>query len=338
MINPNQPAFGAGYTGVNMVSAPKFFTDASNVLKGWAAGATAFNTNLQPLATSAAGADLLINAGNYGLTTTQIGQIQGLLGAAGLTPAQIGGITIANAVNTLGAAAPSFTANATKMAANAAATADQDIDVSQTGSGITPIIGVNLSLMEEKLNIGIKYEHSTVIKLKNATLKDTPGMFPDGQENHSDLPAYLSVGASFKATDKMEISFGYHQYFDKSMKYFSNDKTNDEYIDNNAMEIALGLQYGLTDNFKLSAGYLFAQTSKKAMYQTDMSNSLPSHSFGFGGQYLLTEKLDLNLGVLYTSYVEVTNDSDTAVTMKYKETYGKSNILFAIGFGYRLTK
>lgn len=146
MINPNQPAFNQGgriYAG-DMVSAPQFFTDAATTLSGWAAGATAFVTGLTPIVSGGGGAVLLANGTSVGLTATQVAQIQGLLGAAGLTPAQIGAIDIQTAQGTLNAAAPVFTAKATGMTGYAAMTADKEVDAEQSGSGMSPIIGVDL--------------------------------------------------------------------------------------------------------------------------------------------------------------------------------------------------
>lgn len=50
--------------------------------------------------------------------------------------------------------------------------ADQEAEVEQSGTGITPILGANFLLLDNKLNIGIKYELNTGLKIKNKTTKD----------------------------------------------------------------------------------------------------------------------------------------------------------------------
>ncbi|NQU86068.1 MAG: aromatic hydrocarbon degradation protein, partial [Mariniphaga sp.] len=70
---------------------------------------------------------------------------------------------------------------------------DKEVDTKQTGAGITPILGINITPIEN-LNIGIKYEFQTTLTLTNETTVDDVGLFPDGQESASDLPAILSVG------------------------------------------------------------------------------------------------------------------------------------------------
>jgi long-chain fatty acid transport protein len=141
-INPNQPAFGASYNGTNMVSAPQFFTDASTALNTWSQGSTAFAAGLQPIVSGGYGEVLLANGTAVGLTSAQVTQIQSLLGAAGLTPAQIGAINIQTAQGTLSFAAPVLASKAQDMSDNASKTSDVEVNTKQTGTGVTPILAL----------------------------------------------------------------------------------------------------------------------------------------------------------------------------------------------------
>ena len=160
-INPNQSAFGASYNGSALVSASKFFTDAATALNTWAAGANSYATGLQPIVAGGGGTTLLANGTSAGLSAAQIAQIQGLLGAAGLTPGQIGAINIQTAQGTLSAAAPVFTGKATTMSANAAGTADKQLESTQSGWGVTPILSINYKF--DKLNLAAKYEFKSAL-------------------------------------------------------------------------------------------------------------------------------------------------------------------------------
>ena len=233
--------------------------------------------------------------------------------------------------------------------------ADQeDVEVEQKGSGITPIIGVNIS-PSDKLNIGIKYEHSTKIELENNTTKDfiidydyltdtETGMFPDGEVKRSDMPALFSIGIDYKITDKFSVATGFHTYFDKSANY--GKKINGEYVENselidgNSMEWALGLQYKLSENFLLSGGYLMTRTGVSEEYQSDMSFSLNSHSVGLGGAYSVTPKIDLNLAVGYTIYEEGTKnfDTDGLDLNGWTESYDKNNLFIGLGLDFKFGK
>jgi len=77
---------------------------------------------------------------------------------------------ITGATPTLQAQVAQLQGTATELGGAAVLLADQEADVEQTGSGFTPIVGVNLNF-EDKLNIGIKYEMATKIELENATAK-----------------------------------------------------------------------------------------------------------------------------------------------------------------------
>lgn len=228
--------------------------------------------------------------------------------------------------------------------------ADQeDVEVEQKGSGITPIIGVNIS-PNEKLNIGIKYEHQTKIELENNTttdfiidydyLTDTEtGMFPDGETTRSDMPALLSLGLDYKFTEKFSVATGFHYYFDKNADY-GKGKDNADLMDKNAIEWALGLQYNVSEKLLLSAGYLMTRTGVKEEYQSDMSFSLNSNSIGLGGSYAVTPKINLNLGVGYTIYEDNTKEFDTDGfdANGWSETYDKNNLFVALGLDFNLSK
>jgi long-chain fatty acid transport protein len=334
MINPNYPAFGAQYNG-SMVSAPEFFTDGATKLNDLAGGANQYYMGLAQVVEGGGGGILLANGTAAGLEAQNVVEIQGILGAAGINTA---GMDIQTARATLQAVAPAFVEKANGMSANAANTADKKVDVEQAGSAITPIVGAHFVLLDNRLNIGLKYELATTLKLKNYTTADDVGMYPDGVENHSDLPAMFSGGVSYHATDKLGVSLGYHYYWDKSMKYFDNTKTNEEYLDGNSYELAVGLEYKLSEKLLLSTGYLLAKVQKKSMYQSDLSNNLPSHSFGLGAQYTVGQRLDINLGVFTTVYDEVVSTKTPEKLPQYNESYDRSNLVFAAGIGYRITR
>lgn len=339
-INPNQPAFNQGgrvYAGT-MVSAPQFFTDAATTLTGWAAGATSFVAGLQPIVTGGGGATLLTDGTSVGLTTTQIGQIQGLLGAAGLTPAQIGAIDIQTAQGTLNAAAPNFTAGATKMTGFSRKTADAEINAEQSGMGITPIIGVNIKVMEN-LNVALKYEHLTPITMTNDTDKDDVGMFPDGAKTPNDMPGMISAGIAYKPISKLNVTAGYHMYMDKGANYGKKLITppateatfveNKVVIDKNFWEAAFGVEYEVTDKILVSAGFLMTKTGVNADFQSDLSHSLSTNSVGLGGRYMVMDNLGVNVGFMKTMY-----ESYTKVFTGYEETYKRDAMVFAIGLDY----
>jgi long-chain fatty acid transport protein len=257
---------------------------------------------------------------------------------------------------TFGQAVAIFTNAAAQSGARKNLLADQEADVTQKGTGLTPIFGMNFNLLDKKLNIGLKYEFITPMIVKNNTKKDvlvgytangTPvTQFPDGQKFHNDMPVLLSIGASYKVSPKLNLALGFHEYFDKSADYGKTNAegayvSNDGIVDKNYFEIALGAEYNITDKLLVSAGVLRAQTGVSEAYQSDLSNSLNSNTGAFGFAYNLNPNFQINLGALYTMY----EDSDKNFThylgknpIAVKETYGKSNMIVSIGVDFSFGK
>lgn len=323
MVNPNYPAFGASYTG-GMVSASKFFADGETFLKGLAATATSTAASLTGSGLPAATPLTALPA------ATQAGVAQ-LLGAAGISST---GMNIGTAAATLNAAAPGFAGKAAAMAVNSAGTKDIAVDTKQTGTGFTPIVGVNLKL--DKLNVGLKYEMQTTLELTNETIVDGTGLFADGVKSRSDLPAILAAGADYKVMDNLKISGSYNLYFDKNVNWGKNVYKEDRTIDKNSMEIAVGLEYNLTKTLALSAGYLNSMSGVSEQYQSDFSYSNSSYTLGCGIQYQLGKKLVLDAGAMMTKYEEATKNFTDANFGKYTETYQKDTFGFAFGLAYKI--
>ncbi|MDP4210474.1 MAG: outer membrane protein transport protein [Bacteroidota bacterium] len=259
---------------------------------------------------------------------------------------------------TYGAAAAALSQKSAAYSAKAILLSDQEVDVEQTGKGFTPIVGLNLNLLDSKLDIGLKYEFLTKLKLRNHTQKDiTTGFtstgaaitqFPNHAETASDMPALLSVGVSYKVLNNFKLSAGVHYYFDKNADYGRSFNgvivENKDVISKNNYELALGMEYDLSDKFRLSAGYLLAKTGVMVGYNTDLSYALSSNSVGFGGKLAVSPRMDINLGMSYTAYTpsdktyDHTIPTTTPQTVTLKESYYRDALIFSIGFDIKLGK
>jgi long-subunit fatty acid transport protein len=104
----------------------------------------------------------------------------------------------------------------------------------------------------------------------------------------------------------------------------------------------LGIEYGITEKLYASAGYLRGQTGATEEYQSDLSFSLNSNTFGGGLGYKITDKIMVNLGAGYTLYADgeknYTKDIVAPVinvplmnNVPIKDEYYKSNLIFGIG-------
>ncbi|NOQ25306.1 MAG: hypothetical protein GQ564_08080 [Bacteroidales bacterium] len=334
MINTAHPLYNPT---LDMISAPQFFTD------------------LAADATAAAGSLTAISGLGFGGATPEQIFLGGNMSAAeyGALAAGYASLGLDATVNTVDEGITPFTASAGESTVKALLLSDQeDVEVEQTGSGITPIIGVNIS-PNDKLNIGIKYEFMTKIELENNTTKDfivgfnptlgtTVGMFPDGEIKRNDMPALLTVGADYKVSEKFLVSTGIHYYFDKNANY-GYAVENSDVFDSNYLEWALGLEYNISEKMLVSAGYLFAKSGLKAEYQTDLNYKISSHSIGLGGAYSITPKFDLNIAVAYSIYPEDSKDyqhdlGGSGMLVDLTESYNRNNLFFGIGLDFKFGK
>jgi long-chain fatty acid transport protein len=336
-INPNYPAFGASFNG-GMVHASDFFTAGAATLNGLAAGANAFVAGLQPIITGGGGSVLLSNGTAVGLSAAQVGQIQQIIGAAGLNPA---GLTIAQAQGILGVAAPGFTKKAGTMTANAAGTQDINVNASESGTGITPILSANFS-PSDNLDIAVKYEFKTELNLKTKVVNgEGGGIFVDGQTVIADMPAMLSFGVDYRPIKRLLLSASFDEYFDKNVDYDGSATININEIDKNFVEYGLGAEYGLTEKLRISAGWAHTETGVNLNYQSDQSFSTNTDSFGAGFGYRITPMIDINLAGQYTFYNDGKKPYDPRLSFDpnfFTETYKKVTWMVAIGLDFYFGK
>jgi len=293
-------------------------------------------SSLQPLVAGGGGSLTFAQAQGAGyISAAQRAQLEGGLQQLGLTAAQISGISIAAAQSTYNTASVTLAGTASQLTTNSAGLADKKVDTKQTGTGFTPIIGINIHL--DKLNIGLKYEHQTTLKLTNATVVDDTGLFPDKGTSNSDIPAIISAGADYKVLDNLKISGSFNMYLDKNVDWGKNIYLQDRTIDKNYVELAFGVEYNLTKKFAVSAGYLNSNTGVSEQYQSDFSYSNDSYTAGLGFQWNLNKKLVLDAGAMLTTYKDDTKSfTEPAPFGTYSETYGKDTFTFAFGIGYKI--
>lgn len=268
------------------------------------------------------------------------------------------GTTFGQAAVIMTQASATYAAKAVKAGLTSQILSDQNVDVTQKGQSVTPIFGLNLNLLDKKLNIGLKYELPTFMKMKNHTDKDALSgftatgdsvtLFPDGQQFYNDMPAMLSLGATYQLGSRLMLSAGYHTYWDKQANYGKKSSSgefvnNEDFIKKNYNEYAIGLECKVYKSLLVSAGYLRAETGVKEEYQTDLSNSLTSNSVGFGFAFNINPKVQINLGGLYTQYLDSSKTfnhtlPDGTTVIPITETYSKGNVILAIGADISLGK
>lgn len=323
-------------------NARTYLTSAAAAATAKSQATAAGAASLQPLVAGGAGAYTLAQVEGAGkITHEQRLQIEGGLQQLGLTAAQISAISIAAAQTTYSTTSAYLAGTASALSAKIPSLGDKYVDTKQTGGGVTPIIGVDIHL--DKLNIGLKYEHMTIIGLTNSTKVDDTGLFPDKSKSNNDIPAIIAGGADYQVTDKLKVSGSFSLFMDKNVNWGKNVYLQDRTIDKNFVELAFGAEYKLTDDFALSAGYMNSNTGVSEQFQSDFNFSDDSYTTGLGFQWNINERLVLDAGMMLTTYKNSTKTFDStfdesakAINSTYKETYGKDTFTFGFGIGYKI--
>jgi len=337
-INPTYPAFGAAYNG-GMVPASQFFTDGQTYLNGVSTQLSGTASSLQPIIAGGGGGVPLSNGTAVGLTPLQVATLQGTIIALGGNPA---GMTIAQSQAFFSGASTTYGAKADIMGENAGATQDMKVDASESGTGITPIISANFS-PSDKLNIAVKYEFKTEIDLKTKVVNNEGGgIFIDGKQLVGDMPAMLSFGIDYKPIKKLLLSASFNTYFDKDVDYDGDPDININEIDKNFLEYGLGVEYGLTEKLRISAGWSHTITGVNLNYQSDQTFSTNTNSIGVGFGYRITPMIDLNLGYQRAFYDQGSKTYDHMlggiVPISTTETYNKLTWMVAAGLDFYFGK
>ncbi len=311
-LNPNGPG--------NMVSAPNFFTTLATV-------STMAVDSIQPVI-EGGGGDFTLNEL---VAAGQMDQSDADELAAGLGDNYNEDMTASDIQS-------AYNLNAQLMTGLASNTKDMEVDASQSGNGIVPVAGLHIRVSDQ-FDFAVKYEHKAAITMTNSTTIDDVGMYPDGAETPNDMPAMLSFGANYKPFQQLQLSGGFHYYFDKNADYgktIDNEPvTNDEVMDNNFWEAAIGVEYSINPSLIISGGYLRTQTGVKEIYHSDLSHSLSTNSVGAGFKYLINPGLGVNFGVMSTMY-----ESDTRAFnnqgIEYHEEYKRNAFTIALGIDLKI--
>jgi len=194
---------------------------------------------------------------------------------------------------------------------------DLTLDCSQSGFGITPIIGVDWNL--GKLNLAAKYEFRTKINLENesknsdnldamAAKVPAVAVYADGVKVRSDIPAIMTLGAQYEITDNFRAMVGGVYYWDKDAKGTPIKEGK------NTWEANFGIEWDVNDKILLSCG---AQRTEYGFDDTDMADTnfnTSSYAVAIGGAYKFSEKMRLNVGYMHSFYDnhKFTNKNNTA--------------------------
>jgi long-chain fatty acid transport protein len=212
-----------------------------------------------------------------------------------------------------------------------------DADAEMSGSGITPIISLNIA-PSDKFNLSLRYEFQTKMDL-TTTVNDGKdgGIFIQDSTAIADMPAQLAVGLNVKPFEKLMLSGSFNYYFDKNVDYDGMESADINMIDKNFIEFGVGAEYALGEKLRISGGWVHTITGVNDAYQSDMGFSTNTNSFGAGLGFRINPMIDLNLGGQYTTYATDSKDFTHSLggyAIPVTETYTKSTWLIGIGLDF----
>lgn len=212
--------------------------------------------------------------------------------------------------------------------------ADKYLDCTQTGWGVTPIIGLDYKY--KKLNVGVRYEMNTNLNIENNTKRDDTGLFKHGVNTPNDIPGLFTLGAQYEVSPTVRVMAGYHLFFDKNAD-MANDKQ--KLLAGNTQEFLAGAEWDISKVVQVSAG---VQRTKYGLgngdYLNDMSFVTSSYSIGFGAGFQISEKVKLNVAYFWTNYETFDKAYDSVIksgvseiAVKNTDSFTRTNKVFGVG-------
>lgn len=228
-----------------------------------------------------------------------------------------------------------------------------DLDSKREAWGYGFQLGVNYKV-DERLNLAARYDSRVKMNFKakgsenqlntaailgqNIGLTTFYPQYTIGERVRRDLPAILSVGASYKVTDNYLVSGAANYYFNRHAKMdrvtaFGGHEYGLDY--KNGWEIALGNEYKINDKFTLIGSANYARTGAKASSFNDTEYALNSFTLGAGVKYQYDETTAITASVAHFIY----DKKDGTFTNRYQGVTENQKYHKGItAFGLSLTK
>lgn len=211
------------------------------------------------------------------------------------------------------------------------------LDCDQTGWGLTPVIGVDAKF--GKFNIGAKYEFKTNLNIENNTKKNTDengalAAFKHGVNTPNDIPSMLSVAAAYEILPVLRASVEYHFYNDKKAGMADGKQ---KYLTKGTNEYLMGIEWDVIKRLTLSCGGQITDYGLSDNFQSDTSFSCDSYTLGVGAKVVLSERANLNVGYMWTTYEDYTKTSKNynGTELPGTNVYSRTNKVFGVSLDYR---
>ncbi len=220
------------------------------------------------------------------------------------------------------------------------------IDCSQTGWGLTPIVGLNYKW--RGLTLAAKYEFKTNLNIENDTkVLEAKGFeeqmkdYKHGVNTPSDMPSVLYVAAGYEfIPNKLRGTVEYHYYDDKHADMAAGKNKE---LKHGTHEFLAGVEWDINKIFTVSAGAQRTDYGLSDKYQSNTSFSCDSYSIGFGGAINVSKNVKLNVGYFWTKYSDYKKEmpaeaggyNGVSPAITGSDVYSRTNKVFGVGIDYK---
>ena len=220
------------------------------------------------------------------------------------------------------------------------------IDCSQTGWGLTPIVGLNYKW--RGLTLAAKYEFKTNLNIENDTkVLEAKGFeeqmkdYKHGVNTPSDMPSVLYVAAGYEfIPNKLRGTVEYHYYDDKHADMAGNKNKE---LKHGTHEFLAGVEWDINKTFTVSAGAQRTDYGLSDKYQSNTSFSCDSYSIGLGGAINVSKNVKLNVGYFWTTYSDYKKEmpaeaggyNGISPAITGSDVYSRTNKVFGVGIDYK---
>ena len=157
--------------------------------------------------------------------------------------------------------------------------------------------------------------------------------YQNGVNTPSDLPAMLSLAASYEILPSLRASVEYHFFDDKNAGMADGKQKT---LKHGTHEYLAGVEWDINKLFTVSGGYQKTDYGLSDAFQSDTSFSCDSYSVGFGGRINFTEALSLDVAYFWTTYSDYTKENVRGLGASIdKDVYSRTNKVFGVSVNYK---
>jgi long-chain fatty acid transport protein len=101
-------------------------------------------------------------------------------------------------------------------------------------------------------------------------------------------------------------------------------------------EYLFGIEWDVVKRLTISGGAQITDYGLSDNFQSDVSFSCDSYSLGFGAKVMLSEKMALNVGYMWTTYHDYTKKMDNycGTGLPGQNVYSRTNKVFGLSLDY----